>query len=120
MFLNESNRPPLRRLSLTSIATAQIAASAVLTPADALLDIERLGSVDHIESPANADCSAAHGHLFCQVVRSLYAASVAHGFMVAGNNAPVIHLLPLGGQPDRCCGPSIWSAPVIPRAPPLA
>ena len=45
--------------------------------ADAVLEAESAGATIHVESPGTTDCEAHHDHLFCQVVRSLGAASAS-------------------------------------------
>ena len=75
-------------MGISCIATLQIGVSASLSPADAILDIERFGSPVHIESPENADCAVDHGHFFCQVVRSLSKAGVSEGITLSQVGEP--------------------------------
>ncbi|MDE2781762.1 MAG: hypothetical protein OXK77_02285 [Gemmatimonadota bacterium] len=103
-----------------SIAALQIGIAAGLGPADAILDIERFGSPVHIESPENADCAVDHGHLFCQVVRSLSKAGVAGGITLPRVCLPPLRL----PEPDRVAlrlpAAPILCGSIVPRAPPIA
>jgi len=120
LFFRRSTRWDLRRAGILCIATLQIGLSAVFSPADAILDIERFGSPVHVESPRNADCAVNHGHFFCQVVRSLSNAGVSGGITAPRIGAPPLRL----SEPDRAadCIPTapILVGSVIPRAPPAA
>lgn len=120
MFFRQSSRWDLRRVGVSCVAAFQIGAAAGLGPADAILDIERFGSPVHVESPTNADCAVDHGHLFCQVVRSLSKAGIPHRITLSQETGPPVHL----PEPDREAGrapvASVLTGSVIPRAPPVA
>ncbi len=96
-----------------------MAVAMALVPADAILDIDQFGSPAHIETPATTECQVNHGHLFCQIVRSLWAAGAAPDMSIACEHSPPIRVAQ--PRPDGLLAnnQSIWSAPAIPRAPPL-
>ncbi len=106
------------RLGSALAVALQLGVSALLIPADAVLDIDLYSAV-HIDSRAGSDCSSEHGHLFCQLVRSLAAAGAAHPFALAERTAPPFHL----DQPVREAEPAaaspILAGSVVPRAPPV-
>lgn len=119
MCVSQSNRSVLRQFGVACLAVFQIGITVSLPPADALLDIERFGSPQHIESSANNTC-AVHGHLYCQVVRSLSNAGVARPVLTAEGTQPPIYA-PDPGR-EACCAnsaPVLFGA-VVPRAPPSA
>ena len=97
-----------------------MAMAAALAPADALLDIDQFGLPVHVESPATTECLVHHGHLFCQIVRSLAAPGAAQRVTMAAEGAPAIHMAQPGRESPVPVSASIWSASLIPRAPPLA
>ena len=96
-----------------------MAVATALVPADAILDIDQFGSPDHVETPAAPECLVHHGHLFCQIVRSLWATGVAPDISIAGEHAPPIRFEDSCPDGSLTNSASIWSAPTIPRAPPL-
>lgn len=118
MLFRRSSRWNLRRAGVSGLGTLQIGILVGLPAADAVLDIEFFGSQIHVESPEHADCGD-HGHLFCQMVRSLANAGVSHGITFSETGEPLIRV----PEPDRAAG-CVPSAPilfgsVIPRAPPV-
>lgn len=120
LFFRQSRKWDMRRVGVSCIATLQIGVSASLSPADAILDIERFGSPVHIESPLNADCAVDHGHFFCQVVRSLSKAGVSHGISFSQISEPPLRLPEPNREADRVPTARIRVGPVVPRAPPVA
>ena len=120
MFFRQSSRWDLRRVGISCIATLQIGVLASLSPADAILDIERFGSPVHIESPENADCAVDHGHFFCQVVRSLSKAGVSEGITLSQVGEPPFRLPEANRDADRVPIARVLVGSVFPRAPPIA
>lgn len=119
MFFRQPRNVDLRQVGVAFIAALQIVVAAALGPADAILDIERFGSPVHVESPENADCAVDHGHLFCQVVRSLSKAGFSGGVTL-----PRVCLPPLRLPEPDCVAARLPIAPilrgsVVPRAPPI-
>ncbi len=110
----------MRRTAVFSLATIQIGLAGFLGPADAVLDIERFGSPIHVESPESADCAVAHGHVFCQVVRSLSNPVVSGGISLPRVSAPPLRLPEPDMAADRPPATPILLGSVIPRAPPIA
>lgn len=105
---------------IACVALLQIGSTVALTHADALLDGERMGAPDHVESPESTDCAVHHGHLFCQVVRSLSQATVSPDITAEAGPAPPI----LDAEAD-CEKGGINRAPILfgavsPRGPPTA
>ena len=120
LFFRHADGWDLRRAGLSCLATLQIVASAGLGPADAILDIERFGAPLHVESPEGSDCGVGHGHLFCQVVRSLSKAGVPTGITLHQITEPPLR----PPEPDRGME-QVAVAPILlgsstPRAPPIA
>lgn len=97
----------------------QLVAAAALPSADAVLEAERVGTPLHIESPHNEDCPTSHDHLFCQVVRSLVAASTSRDVGTLLDLAPP-HA---GDAAPSERGEAEWQpalrGPTAPRPPPL-
>jgi len=61
-----------RRRWMTAVLVAvQAGLIALLVPLDALMDSAHSEAAPHVESPESPACATGHGHLFCQVVRSL-------------------------------------------------
>ena len=118
MFLRRTGRGNRPRFAFSGIAAVQIAVAAALVPADAVLDIDLFGLPEHVESPA-ADCPVHYGHLFCQIVRSLWVPGAAQRVTIAPEDAPTIHVAHPGHESCVPISASIWSASLIPRAPPL-
>ena len=118
MFIKHAIRS--RRREAAFIALVQIGAFAVLSPADALLDADRVGLPVHVESPENRACPAQHSHLFCQLVRSLVSAPPAVPVAVAGVPAPAAFTTegPVGDIPPKSA--TFLIGAIIPRGPPLA
>lgn len=110
----------MRRKAVFSLATLQIGLTGSLGPADAILDIERFGLPIHVESPERADCAVDHGHVFCQVVRSLSKAGVSGGIMLPRVSAPPLRLPEPDTAADRPPATPILPGSGIPRAPPVA
>ncbi|MDE2980030.1 MAG: hypothetical protein OXU74_02445 [Gemmatimonadota bacterium] len=96
----------------------QMVVAAALVPADAILDIDQFGLPDHIEAPGTTECLVHHGHLFCQIVRSLWATGAAPDISIAGEHAPPLYVAQPRPDASLTNNASIWSAPAIPRAPP--
>ncbi len=108
----------MQRTAIACVALLQMGSTVALTHADALLDGERMGAPDHVESPENSDCSVHHGHLFCQVVRSLSQATVSPEITTEAGPAPPI----LDAEAD-CESGEVKRAPILfgavsPRGPP--
>ena len=97
-----------------------MAVAMALVPADALLDIDQFGVPEHVESPGSTECPVHHGHLFCQIARSLAAPGAAQRVTIAGEDAPTVRIAQPGHESSIPISASIWSASLIPRAPPLA
>lgn len=110
----------MRRTAVFSLVTLQIGLAGSLGPADAVLDIERFGSPIHLESPDSGDCAADHGHVFCQVVRSLSKAGVSGGITLPRVSAPTLRLPDSDTVADRPSATPVLLGSVIPRAPPIA
>jgi len=110
----------MRRAAVFSLATLQIGLAGSLGPADAVLDVERFGSPIHVESPEGADCAVAHGHVFCQVVRSLSKAGVSGAISLPRVSAPLLRLPEPETAIDRPPATPILLGSVVPRAPPIA
>lgn len=110
----------MRRTAVFSLATLQIGLAGALGPADAVLDIEPFGSPIHVESPESADCAVTHGHVFCQVVRSLSKAGVPGEIMLPRVSAPPLRLPEPDVATDSPPATPILLGSVIPRAPPIA
>ena len=119
LFFQQPSKWDLRRVGAACIAALQIGASAALGPADAILDIERFGSPVHVESPENADCAVDHGHLFCQVVRSLSKAGVSGGITLPQVCLPPLRLPEPDRVADRLPIAPILCGSIVPRAPPI-
>ncbi len=98
----------------------QVGVVAVLSPADALLDAERLGAPVHVESPEKRNCTAHHSHLFCQVVRLLLSGTPAGRVAAADSPAPSFLAIdrPGGDAPARSA--TFLIGAISPRGPPLA
>ena len=107
----------LRRLGTALMVVLQLGASALLIPSDAILDIDRYGAV-HIDSPTGSDCSVNHGHLFCQLVRSLIAAGAAHPVALPRQPAPSLHPDDPVCEAERVAASPIVAGSLVPRAPP--
>ena len=121
MFIEQySARRQQRRVGAACIALVQVGVSAVLFPADALLDAERIGSPVHIESPDERACAAQHSHLFCQIVRSMFSGMPTGRMAVGDVPAPSIFTIerPSGDAPAKSAIFLIGA--IIPRGPPLA
>lgn len=97
----------------------QLIAAAALPSADAVLEAQRIGLPLHVESPHNEECPASHGHVFCQVVHSLAAASTVGdiGLLVHRSPALVVGVTPRQHE-DIERRPSL-RGPTAPRPPPL-
>ncbi len=96
-----------------------MAVAAALVPAHALLDIDQFGLPEHVESPDTTDCPVHQGYIFCQIIRSPAVPGAAQRVTPVAEDAPTIHVAHPG---PASCGPisaSIWSASLIPRAPPF-
>ena len=109
-----------RRVAAACLALFQIGSTSALTHADALLDAERMGTPAHVESPENSDCAIHHGHLFCQVVRSLFQATISHE--VTTRTAPVslIRVVKADREAHHAkCAPILFGS-VVPRGPPVS
>jgi len=108
-----------RRSGAVVLALVQLVAFGVLPAADALLDIEQMGLPVHIESEGSKECAPPHDHVFCQVVRSLAAATEAPAVAGAIDLAtPVfrLHAPPASDLTTR----RFLTRSVGSRAPPLA
>ena len=70
------------------LALLQLGASTLFVVADALLDREHARSTLHIESEGSEECQTDHDHLFCQVVRSLGAATGADASCTVDTGIP--------------------------------
>ncbi len=110
----------MQRTAIACVALLQMGSTVALTHVDALLDGERMGAPDHIESAENSDCAVHHGHLLCQVVRSLSQATVSPDIATEAGPAPPI----LDAEADRESG-EVKRAPILfgaasPRGPPTA
>ena len=101
------------------LAALQVAAAAVLTPADALLDVDRYDWERHVAAPDAPDAAEHHGHHFCQAVRSL---ATARAPSPPPSAAPDVSILlvreptpasTVAGDAPGLCGSG------IPRAPPV-
>jgi len=119
LFSRQSSRRGWRRVAVACIAMGQMAVATTLVPADAVLDKAQFGSPAHIETPESTECLGHHGHLFCQIVRSLWATGATPGISVAGESAAPIRIAQRCPDWPLPADASIWSAPGIPRAPPL-
>ena len=102
------------------MALVHISVFAVLSPADALLDAERIGLPAHMESPENRSCAAQHSHLFCQVVRSLLSATPAGRIALADLPAPSIFTAERRSGDDPAWSGTFLIGAINPRGPPLA
>lgn len=119
MHFRQSTRWNLRRAGISCFATLQIGVSAGMPSADAILDGERFGSPIHVESPENTDCAVDHGHLFCQVVRSLSKAGISHGITLSQTGEPPLRVPEPDQAADRIPSTPILFGSVAPRAPPV-
>ena len=97
-----------------------VGAATALGPADAVLDAERALAPIHIESPANPDCTFHHGHLFCQMLRSLSFAGVPRNIDLANPQVPPFRLADRILDASHVKSTPIMSGSVIPRGPPVA
>lgn len=119
LFLRQSSRRGWRRVAVSCIALAQIAVATSLVPADAVLDMAQFEPPVHVETPESTECPGHDGHLFCQIVRSLWATGAAPGIAVAGQSSAPIRIAQRCPDWPLPADASIWSSPGIPRAPPL-
>ena len=108
----------MRRLSVACICLLHVGVASALGPADAILDAERATTPVHIETPSHPDCASHHGHLFCQLVRSLSLASVSHSINVANPHAPPVRHADRSREASHVKSTPIMSGSVIPRGPP--
>lgn len=108
----------MRRAGVAFVCVSHIGVATVLGPVDAILDAERAATPVHIESPSPAECPSHHGHLFCQLVRSLSAAGVARSITEAERAEPVVRHVCPGCESSHVASAPITSGPVIPRGPP--
>ena len=118
-MLGRSTWQGVRGAGALGMVALQLVAGAALPSADAVLEAERIALPTHVESPHNEDCPSAHDHLFCQVVRSLAAASGGRG---AGQILAIATPRPDGLRPsqrnDAVARPPV-RGPYSPRPPPL-
>jgi len=91
-----------------------------LVHVDAVLDGERMGTPDHVESPESTDCHVHHGHVFCQVVRSLAHASISRDITTEYGSEPPIRVVEADCEAGEARGAPILFGSAIPRGPPTA
>ena len=120
MFVGHKGKRELWRVAAACLALFQIGSTSVLAHADALLDAERTGSPLHVESPENSDCALHHGHLFCQVVRSLFQAVTSPEIVVQADPAPLIRVVEAEREAYQAKCAAILLGSVIPRGPPVS
>lgn len=119
MFAGLADTVELRRAAAACLALFHLGSASALTHADALLDAASMGWPDHVESPESSDCAVHHGHLICQVVRSLSQAEVPRGVSVEDGLAPPIRIVDTNREGYEAKGPPILLGSVIPRGPPV-
>ena len=110
----------LRRAGVAGISFLYMVVTIALGPADAILDAASLGSRTHIESPHEANCASHHGHLLCQVVRSLSFAGISRWESATDRPAPEVRCVEMGGDTGEIKRAPILLGSVIPRGPPVA
>ena len=108
----------MQRTAIACVALLQMGSTIALTHADALLDGERMGAPDHVESPETSDCAVHHGHFFCQVVRSLSQAAVSPDIATEAGPAPPILVAEAECEADEVKRAPILFGAASPRAPP--
>ena len=118
MFAGLAGTVELRRVAAACLALFHLGSASALTHADALLDAASMGSPDHIESPESSDCAVHHGHLICQVVRSLSQAEVPRGVTVKDGLAPPTRIGEAHLEGDQAKSPPILLGSINPRGPP--
>ena len=104
---------------MAAISLLHIGAATALGPVDAILDAERARTPIHVESQANSDCAGGHGHLFCQLVRSLSLAPVPQHIQVTSLPIPPARHADARRHSKRFEGPRLLAGSVVPRAPPI-
>ena len=120
MFVRHSGKSEFWRATVACVALLQMGSTAALTHADALLDGERMGTPDHVESPENGDCPVHHGHIFCQVVRSLAHASISREITTEQGSVPPIRVVEADCESGEARGAPTLFGSAIPRGPPNA
>ncbi len=120
LFVRHSGNKELWRAAVVCVALPQMVSTAALTHADALLDGERMGTPDHVESPDNSDCPVHHDHIFCQVVRSLAHASISRGIATEQGSVPPIRVVEADCESGEARGAPTLFGSAIPRGPPNA
>ncbi len=108
----------LRRSAAALLALVQFGVSTAVVVADASLDGEQVGQTAHVESLGNEECATHHDHLFCQVVRSLAAATRGHGAPTLQADGAFVSLEALPAEHD-VRAVATFSGASGPRAPPL-
>ena len=109
----------LGRSVVVLLALLQLGASTAFVVADAVLDGEQAGSPAHVESRGSEECATHHDHLFCQVVRSLAAATRGSGIAALSAQGAISTQWVPARSSDAHPAP-IFSGASGPRAPPLA
>ena len=118
MFIRQSDPWNLRRVSVAWICAFHVAAAIALGPADVVLDADRAATPVHIEPQGHEDCAFGHGHLFCQLVRSLSRAGISNGIHVANPPAPLVRPSATSREATHVRSTPIMAGSVIPRGPP--
>jgi hypothetical protein len=109
----------LRRFGALVLASLQLGVSTVVVTADSMLDGERAGSTLHVEAQDSEACATHHDHLFCQVVRSLSAATGTRPVTDShATTAVVTSVVPT--HTAAAIRPTLLSGSIGSRAPPLS
>ena len=119
VFIRRTDGWNLHRVGFAAVSLLHIGAATSLGPIDAILDAERARMPIHFESPDSSDCAGGHGHLFCQLVRSLSLAPVPRHIQVAGSPIPHVRHADASRHAEHLERPRMMARSVVPRAPPI-